>query len=173
MKKILLSGYMAAGKSTTGRLLAIATGFTFIDLDDHIALREGLSVPEIFAQKGEIHFRKLEHICLKELMDDNQGEFVLALGGGTPCYANNHEFLKRDDVLSIYLQVTLPELVKRLEGDRAHRPLLKKNLSGSELQEFIAMHLFERSYFYNQSKHTIRTQDKSPEAIVNEIMSLF
>jgi shikimate kinase len=171
MKKILLSGYMASGKTTIALLLSKAAGITYKDLDEIIEKKANKSISALFAERGEIAFRKVEHEALKEALDDNDG-FVLALGGGTPCYANNHEFLQRDDVISIYLKASIPVLAKRLLENEHKRPLLE-NVKPEELEDFIAKHLFDRNYYYHQSKHVIDVSDKLPEEIVNEIMSLF
>ncbi|AXG73079.1 shikimate kinase [Flavobacterium arcticum] len=170
MKKIILCGYMASGKTTIARLLAQASGITYLDLDEVIEQQTGKTIPQLFLEGGEIQFRKKEHIALKEIVNKNES-FILSLGGGTPCYANNHEFLQRDDVLSIYLKTSIKEVVSRIETQSNERPMLN-NLRGEELEEFVAKHLFDRSYYYMQAKHRVATDDKSLEAIVNEIMSL-
>ncbi|KAF2519687.1 shikimate kinase [Flavobacterium salilacus subsp. salilacus] len=171
MKKIILCGYMASGKTTIARLLAQALGFNYIDLDEIIVLQTGKTIQELFAEGGEIQFRKKEHVVLQEIVNNNEA-FVLSLGGGTPCYANNHEFLQRDDVISVYLKASIPEIISRLANDVTPRPMLN-NLKGEELKEFIGQHLFERSYYYMQAKHKVITDGKTTENIVNEIMSLF
>ena len=172
MKKIILTGYMASGKTTIGRLLSKASGFEFIDLDEFIEQKAGKTIPEIFAQDGEIKFRRLEHDSLKEIVDDVTDGFVLSLGGGTPCYANNHKFLQREDVFSVYLKAGIPELLERIGEQGQQRPLLD-TIKPEEMEEFIAKHLFDRSYFYYQAKHVILVDGKLPEAVVNEIMSIF
>jgi len=171
MKKIILAGYMASGKTTIALLLSKATGFQYTDLDEIIEEKAGKSIHELFAQDGEIQFRKLEHNSLKKVVE-NEDDFVLALGGGTPCYANNHEFLQREDVISIYLKASVPELVKRIREQDTTRPLLE-SVQDDALEDFIAKHLFDRSYYYYQAKHVISVDDKLPEAVVSEIMSLF
>ena len=170
MKKILLCGYMGSGKTTIARLLAKASGLPYMDLDEAIEQETGKTIPEIFRTEGEIKFRKMEHDTLKEIVEKDS--FVLSLGGGTPCYAGNHLFMQREDVVSIYLKAGIGELVKRLSQQPGKRPLLEK-LQNSEVEEYVAQHLFERSYYYHQAKYTIVTDGKTPEGIVNEIMSLF
>ena len=170
MKKILLCGYMGSGKTTIARLLAKASGLPYMDLDEAIEQETGKTIPEIFRTEGEIKFRKTEHDTLKEIVEKDS--FVLSLGGGTPCYAGNHLFMQREDVVSIYLKAGIGELVKRLSQQPGKRPLLEK-LQNSEVEEYVAQHLFERSYYYHQAKYTIVTDGKTPEGIVNEIMSLF
>lgn len=79
--------------------------------------------------------------------------------------------MQRDDVVSIYLKAGIGELVKRIRTQAGQRPLLDA-LQEEELEEFVAQHLFERSYYYHQAKHVVATDGKSPEEIVNEIMKL-
>ncbi|KOS08064.1 shikimate kinase [Flavobacterium akiainvivens] len=170
MKKIIICGYMGSGKTTIARLLALATEIPHLDLDEIIVREAQKSVQQIFEQDGEIKFRKMEHTLLKGLLDV-EDEFILSVGGGTPCYANNHLFLQREDVISIYLKAGIPQIIERTTAQGTSRPLIDK-LSGQELYDFIGQHLFERSYYYNHAKHTVVTDGKTPETIVNEIVSL-
>lgn len=171
MKKILLAGYMASGKTTIAHLLAKASGIKAVDLDDVIEKNANKSIVRLFDEEGEIKFRRLEHNALKAILAEKEG-CIVALGGGTPCYANNHEFFKQDDVISVYLKAGIPELLRRIRQQDVKRPLLD-GLADSELEEFIAKHLFDRSWFYHQAKHVVTVDGKSPEDVVHEIMSLF
>lgn len=171
MKKILLTGYMASGKTTIALLLSKAAGITYKDLDEIIEEKAGKSISAIFNERGEIGFRKMEHEALKETIAADES-MVLSLGGGTPCYANNHQFLLREDVISVYLKASVQTLAKRLQENEHQRPLLD-NIRHDELDDFIAKHLFDRGYYYHQSKHVVNVDGKAPEDIVNEIMSLF
>ncbi|WKW46542.1 shikimate kinase [Myroides sp. JBRI-B21084] len=166
MTKIVLVGYMASGKTTIGKQLATLLNVPFIDLDVFIEDKEELSIEQIFKQKGEIYFRKQEHFWLNELLNSNQ-TFVLSLGGGTPCYANNHLWLQNEGVESFYLKATVSTLVSRLKNTT--RPLLQ-NIE--DLPNFIGQHVFERSYFYNFAKHTIDCNNKEISLICNEILSI-
>ncbi|WP_313807198.1 shikimate kinase [Flavobacterium sp.] len=168
MRKIILVGYMGSGKTTIGKLLSEKLQLPFFDLDDLIENETQNTISQIFAEQGEIKFRKIEHTVLNQFIDSND-EFVLSLGGGTPCYANNHLLLQRDDVFSVYLKTSISELVSRLQKEKKHRPIIA-NLSDSEIDEFIAKHLFDRSYFYNQSKTIVSVDGKLPLEIVNEIV---
>ncbi|MCW4468333.1 shikimate kinase [Flavobacterium sp. MFBS3-15] len=171
MKKIILCGYMASGKTTVAQILGKAMALPAIDLDEIIEQKAGKTVSRIFAEDGEIKFRRLEHESLKELLILEEG-FVLSLGGGTPCYANNHVFLQQEDVVSVYLKTGIDEIVKRLMQQEKGRPLLD-NLPYNELQEYVAKHLFDRSYYYHQAKHIVATDDKSPGEVADAIMSLY
>jgi len=170
MQKIVLVGYMGSGKTEIGKLLSKKVNLPFYDLDFLIEKELGKSVATIFLEKGEIYFRKIEHQLLLEQMNKEEG-FVLSLGGGTPCYANNHEAIQADGVIAIYLKASITTLVTRLYTNRSKRPLIK-DLTAIELEEFIAKHLFERSFYYNQSKHIITVDNKTPDEIV-EAISVF
>lgn len=170
MVKIVLVGYMAVGKSTIGEILAKKLKIAFIDLDKIIEKNENLSVSEIFAKHGEIYFRKKEHLEFKKWLA-YPDSLVIATGGGTPCYANNHLFLNGDGVTSFYLKASIQMLYERLLSERGSRPLVDGK-SEDELKEFIAKHLFDRSYFYHQATHNVMIDGKSAEVIVEEILQL-
>lgn len=171
MNKIVLTGYMASGKTTIGKLLSEASGLKHVDLDDVIEQTEAKDIKTIFKEKGEIYFRKIEHRVLTDIITNDEG-CVLSLGGGTPCYANNHLLLKTENVVSVYLKASIHELISRLNNSRQDRPLLA-NVAEDELEEFVAKHLFDRAYYYNHAKHIIAVDGKPSETIVNEIMSLY
>ncbi len=167
---IVLLGYMGSGKSSVGRILAEKLNYNLIDLDDYIEEKENATVKEIFKTKGEIYFRKKETECLKELLQ-LKGNTVLALGGGTPCFAGNMEaILESDNAISIYLKGSLPFLSKKLFKKKAKRPLIAHIESEELMMEFIGKHLFERSYFYNKAEKQIVTDNKEKIEIVEDII---
>lgn len=167
MNKIILLGYMGSGKSTVGKLLSKSINYKSLDLDKLIENKENLSINNIFKEHGELYFRKLEHQILKETLKTNDN-LIISLGGGTPCYANNMELFKDENIISIYLSSSVNELFERLKFNKSKRPLIA-NLNDDELKEFIAKHLFERSFYYNQSKVKIDTDGKTRLEIVEEI----
>lgn len=166
MKKIILTGYMGSGKTTIGKNLSEKLNIPFIDLDHYISEKEGLSIPEIFKKYGEVYFRKKEHFYLNQLLA-TEDRYILSLGGGTPCYANNHLALQNENVESFYLKASISTLLSRLEKCN-NRPLLN---NVDDLKSYIAQHLFERSFFYNFSKHTITVDNNSIEDICNNILT--
>lgn len=166
---IVLLGYMGSGKSTVGKALALALGYEFFDLDDLIEVQQKMTIPQIFLEHGEIYFRKLESEVLKDTLK-NSTNIVLALGGGTPCYGKNMALLKAHNITSIYLKLSINELVNRLSKEKSERPLIK-NIEDDELPEFIGKHLFERSFFYNQADEILHG-DKSVVEIITEIKTL-
>ncbi|MGL2988297.1 shikimate kinase [Flavobacterium sp. RSSA_27] len=170
MKKIILLGYMGCGKSTIAHKLSEKTSIPFIDLDQYIEKTTHLTIKELFEKHGEVYFRKLEHQAFVSLLEQEE-TIILGLGGGTPCYANNHELLQRPDVISIYLKASVATLFERLSRNKSKRPLIA-DLNDAELQEFIAKHLFDRSYYYNQAQHKIAVDDKTITATVESIATL-
>lgn len=170
MLKIILVGYMGSGKSTVGYFLSEKLQVPLIDLDCYIEEMEEATINSIFETKGEIYFRKIEHQVVASLASSSDS-FVLSLGGGTPCYANNHLFLRGDGVISIYLKTSKEELIRRLEKETLSRPILADKET-AELKEFIAQHLFERSYYYQQSMYTVVTDGKTPAELGTEIETL-
>ncbi len=168
--KIVLVGYMASGKTSVGKLLAKELEHKFIDLDEYIEVQQEQSIKTIFSEKGEIYFRKVEHKMLKKVLDENDS-MILSTGGGTPCYAGNMDVILKNSEHSIYLQLTVPELVERIRREKEQRPLVQK-IADEELPEFIGKHLFERRQFYSQAMHIIDCNDKPLEAVVSAIKEL-
>jgi shikimate kinase len=168
MKKVILIGYMAVGKTTIAQLLAKKIGLKYADLDNLIEEKTNLTVGELFTLKGEIYFRRIEHEIFKEITE-NEENLIISTGGGTPCYANNHKLLNGKNCISIYLIASLSVILERLISEKKTRPLVAGQ-SDEELKEFVAKHLFERSYFYNQATFKVNIDDKTPDLIVQEIL---
>ena len=168
--KIVLLGYMGCGKSVIGAFLAKQLQIPFYDLDQEIENETHNSITELFQSKGEIYFRKKENEVLKTFLTKEQ-DFVLGLGGGTPCYYNNHELLLQDGVFSVYLKATVDTLVSRLIKEKAQRPLLH-NQDEVSLKDFINKHLFDRNFYYHQATKIVTVDGMSIEQIVDEIENL-
>ena len=170
MRKVILIGYMASGKSTVAKILSTKLGISFFDLDSLIENRTKLSIENIFKEKGEIYFRRMEQELFKEILFSTE-QGIISTGGGTPCYANNHLLLNNEGVISIYLKASIDSLYERLLNEKNQRPLVA-NKTQEELKEFIAKHLFERSFYYNQATFKVAIDGKKPEEIAEEIMRL-
>lgn len=168
MPRIILAGYMGAGKTSVGLNLSDRISVPFYDLDHLISNEENLSIADIFKTKGEIWFRKKEHEILHHFIRNTE-HFILSLGGGTPCYANNHLVLQQEDITSFYLKSGVSTLVKRLSAETHKRPLLQ-NID--DLHSFVGQHLFERVYFYNFCKHTINCDNLEINEISSEIIKI-
>ena len=170
MRKIILLGYMGCGKSTIAKRLSKNIGIPFVDLDQYIEQKANLTVSAIFEQRGEIYFRKLEHQSFVELLGSSE-PLIIGLGGGTPCYANNHELLTGENVFSIYLKASIQTLFTRLSLNKSKRPLIADK-NEEELKEFIAMHLFERSFYYNKAQFKVSVDDKTIDETVLDILAI-
>jgi shikimate kinase len=170
MKKVILIGYMGSGKSVIAKKISKKIGFDYLELDYLIEENENKSIAEIFKTKGELYFRKIENQLFKEVLS-NQSDFVISTGGGTPCYFDNHNLLNSENCISIYLKASIDTLYNRLLTEKDKRPLIA-DLNPLEMKEFIAKHLFERSYFYNQATYKVTVDEKDMEEITSEIEKL-
>ena len=169
--KIVLIGYMGSGKTSVGKILAEELEIPFRDLDVEIEKVEEGSIPEIFKDKGEIYFRKTENKVLKAILTEREN-FVLATGGGTPCYADSlSRMLNAENTLTVYLKSPLSVLCDRLFLEKDQRPLLAHLESKEEMMEFIGIHLFERSHFYNQAGLIIDVGEDCPKTIAKRIIN--
>ena len=132
--KYFIVGYMASGKSTFGKELAKDKGLPFLDLDECVESREGRSISEIFAKEGEEYFRKREREILHEICNEAD-EFVLATGGGTPCFFDNMDYMNQAGT-TVFLNTSPLVIVDRLEF-------------------FVREHLESRLPFYLKAKEQV------------------
>lgn len=165
--KIVLLGYMGCGKTVIARKLSENLHVKCFDLDEIIERNENLSIKSIFKNKGELYFRKLENKLFTDFLNAEEN-FILSLGGGTPCYFNNYFLLQKEGLTSIYLKASIETLSERLSLEMEKRPLIA-HLNHLEIKDFIAKHLFERSFFYNQASKVIIVDNKNINQIIDEI----
>jgi shikimate kinase len=163
--RIFIIGFMGSGKSTWGRLIAEKLGMTFYDLDEMIEKRVNLKINNIFEKKGESYFRKIEAVALRELYE--QDNFVLACGGGTPCYYDNMSFMNSKGV-SVWMNTPKQIMATRLLEEAENRPLIR-NLSPTKLQEFIDDKLEERLQYYNQAQIVINPTETTPDELILQL----
>jgi shikimate kinase len=129
-RAVILVGFMGAGKSTVGRVLAERLGWMFEDLDDRVEQREKQTVAEIFRNGGEAEFRRVEHEALKELLQGlrNGSKKVIALGGGAFLQQSNTSLLEAANLPTVFLDAEVEELLTRCqrqsESQGTERPLL-------------------------------------------------
>jgi len=162
MANIYLIGYMGSGKSTAGRKLAAKLKLDFIDLDEFIEKEYGLTIPEIFEQKGENEFRAIENNALKKLIAKTHT--VIACGGGTPCYYGNMELMNNNGT-TIYLKMSADMLASRLIHSKTKRPLLQ-NKTEAEMRAFITAHLERREDIYHQASYIVKGKDLNVDELV-------
>jgi shikimate kinase len=161
--KIFLIGFMGSGKTHWGRQLSAKLGLAFHDLDTVIIEKEKKSVAEIFAEKGEEYFRYQEKETLEELVEGKDG-FILSCGGGTPCFFNNIEFMKKSGKV-IWLNTAIDALKERLLRERMTRPLIREVADG-DLTRYIVRKLSERRMYYQQADVTVNEESVTLEELI-------
>jgi shikimate kinase len=144
---VFLIGYMACGKTTFGKALSRRLNCEFIDLDFYIEQRFRKHISDIFAEKGEVGFRRVEREMLCEV-----GEFenvVIACGGGTPCFYDNMDYmLERGTV--VWLTASIERIVDRLVINNSRRPLMAGK-SRYEIEKTVKEGLASRHQFYSRA----------------------
>jgi len=160
--KVYLLGLPGSGKSTIGRHLSELLNYPFFDLDTQIEKEEGISIPDIFKKKGEKYFRNLEAKKLKEISEEKR--FILAVGGGTPCFHSNIELINKTGT-SVYLKVSIDEIVSRLEKQK-NRPIFNNS---ENLKDQVLQLLSNRDKFYKQAKIIIESDNVSAEEVLTAL----
>lgn len=159
---IYLVGFMGAGKSSAGVVLAQQMGWPFIDLDSIIEAGQGASIRQIFEQAGEPFFRQIEHAALVEVA--GKAPAVIALGGGTFVQKANFDFIRQTRGATIWLDCPFEELWQRC-STMDNRPLFRDRQSFFKLYE-------QRLPYYRQAEFRIAAGGRSPEEIAQEILQL-
>ena len=148
---IYLIGFMGCGKSTLGKPLARKMLLSFVDMDNYIEEKEGLTISEIFAQKGESYFRNIEKLTLHEL--SQRHNIVISTGGGVAAAEGNIEYMNSKGI-TIYLKMNSATLLSRLKDSKTVRPVFAGK-SIEEMHEIITKMLLEREPFYDKANITI------------------
>jgi shikimate kinase len=149
--KLFLIGMMGSGKSYWAQRLADESNIDWMDLDAEIEKETSLTIKEIFETEGEEYFRNKERDALHNL--SSYQNIIVATGGGTPCFHNNMQWMNENGN-TVWIDEPVEVLAKRLEPEKAHRPLIK-NLSDDELKDFLSNKLKEREPFYSQAKYRL------------------
>lgn len=151
MRRIILIGYMGSGKTTVGKALSKETGMMFYDLDWYIESRMRKTVAQIFAEKGEEGFRKIEYNMLHEVAEFE--DVIISCGGGTPCFFDNIDYINQQGEV-VYLKATPEVLYRHLLMGKTERPLIK-NKTPEELVAYITEQVAKREEFYNKARYTL------------------
>jgi shikimate kinase len=174
LRRLVLTGFMGAGKTTVGRLLAARIGWDFLDLDAYIESRTGLAVPSIFATHGEPHFRQLESQALASAL--GRRNIVLALGGGTPEILTNRLLLEQTPATAtIFLDAPFPTLYDRcmaqaLSSTASATPAqARPNLADPAAAE--ARFLARQPLYRRLAQHTIDTSSLNTEETVATLLA--
>ena len=164
-KNMYFIGFMGVGKSTIARLAAQSMGTRLIEMDETIEAEEGVTISEIFATKGEEHFRDLETALIERIA--KQEGMVVSCGGGAVLRPQNLELMKKSGKV-IYLSAT-PETIYRRVRYSKNRPLLQGNMN----VEYIAGLMSKRIGIYEQAAdYTITTDFKEKAQIVTEVLEI-
>lgn len=163
-KSVVLVGMMGAGKTSIGRRLAGILRLPFVDADNEIEKAANLTVPEIFAQYGEAHFREGERRVMARLLAN--GPSVLATGGGAFMSHETREAC-REHGITIWLQADVSVLLERVRK-KGNRPLL----SGPDPEGTLRRILLEREKTYALADLSIRSRDGPHHALVAEIIGM-
>lgn len=151
MRRIILIGYMGAGKTTVGKALAKELHMPFYDLDWYIESRMHKTVKAIFDERGEAGFRKIEYNMLHEVAEFE--DIIISCGGGTPCFFDNIDYMNRQGE-TVYLKATPEVLYGHLKMGKTIRPLLL-NKTADEVQVFIREQLAQREPYYSKAKYVL------------------
>ena len=164
-KNLVLTGMMGVGKSTIGKRLAKKLKLKFVDIDHIIEAKEKSTIKEIFENKSENYFRKVEKkITLEELKKDN---LIIALGGGAFINASIRRKIK-DSSISFWLDLKVDELLNRLKNV-TKRPLLDQN----QLEKSINKIYSERKKIYSESDFRIKCSSMEKYEIIDKIKKLY
>jgi len=168
---IILVGFMGSGKTTLGRALASQLGRTFIDTDAMIEERAGMSIPELFTEYGEEHFRDLEQDVARDLVKESGA--VVSTGGGIVLNPANMAAMKSAGLV-VALGATLDTVMERLGDKPAGRPMLSGAQSeDASLRRRLESLMTEREPLYAQADVTLPTDGKSVEELVASLATLW
>ena len=164
MKNIVLTGFMATGKTTVGTLLAKKLGRRFIDTDALIAEHEQKTIPEIFLENGEKYFRQIESEIIAEV--SNLSNCVISTGGGAVLIKKNIDNLRKNGVI-VNLNASPQVIAERTNQDN-QRPLLEQKTKAQ-----IEKMLTERAPYYADNDFSIDVDNLSPIIIAEQIISMY
>ena len=163
MKNLILIGFMGAGKTTIGKILAKEKKLAFMDTDERIVMEQGKSIPDIFAEYGEPYFRDLETGLLRRMQEDTR-DSVISVGGGMPVRKENRSLLRSLGCV-IYLDASKQTILERVRNDGS-RPML----NGDDLEERVTQLMKAREALYRQAAHLdIRTDGRSIHQVIQII----
>lgn len=157
---------MGCGKTHWGRMLSEKLQLPFFDLDDAIVEQEEKPITAIFEEEGEEYFRLLEKDVLHMLTESHES-FIMACGGGTPCYFNNIDYMKRQGT-TIWINCSVQCLFKRLLKEREKRPLIK-DLTDEGLRSYIQKKYANRKIFYEQASIILSEEQVTIDYLLERI----
>ena len=165
MRNVVLIGFMGTGKTTTGTALAKTIGFSFHDLDEAVETESGMTIPQIFAEKGETYFRACEKQMVKKAAAMDRA--VIATGGGTVKDEENVRALRETGII-VALTANVNTILQRT-GTKGTRPVLDGE-DGGNRKKAIEKLLFERRGLYAQADFSVDTSDRSAQEVADAII---
>jgi shikimate kinase len=170
IRRIVLTGFMGAGKTSVGRLLAASLGFDFLDLDAHIEARAQARIADLFAQHGESHFRRLESSALANAL--SRSRTVLALGGGALEQVTNRLLLEQTPgTVIVHLDAAFPTLFDRCMLQSFSSPEHIRPILASPAEAEARFHA-RQPFFRRMARHTVSTESLSPAQAAEAIHRL-
>lgn len=157
---------MGSGKTHWGRYLSQKLGIPFFDLDEQVVEHAGKPIPEIFATEGEELFRLQEKDVL-HLITESHESFVMACGGGSPCYFNNIEYMQQSGT-TVWINTAPEILFQRLVKEKEKRPLIKE-LSDEQLRSFIGKKYADRRIYYEQADIIIDDEPVQLDKLIDKL----
>jgi shikimate kinase len=157
---------MGSGKTHWGRALSQKLNIPFFDLDEQVVSHEGKQINQLFAEHGEEYFRLIEKDTL-HIITESHDSFVMATGGGTPCYFNNVEYMNRSGT-TVWINTSVDILFHRLIGEKDKRPLIKE-LSDGQLKGFITKKFADRRIYYEQADVTLDEEPVQLDKLIEKI----
>jgi shikimate kinase len=145
---IFLTGMPGSGKSYWLTPLAQALGYSPLDMDAEIEAQQGKRIATLFECYGESHFRALERTLLDSLLLRQDQNWVIATGGGTPCFFDNLEQMKASGIV-VYLKKDLTAIIADLAGSHSQRPLLEGAVKKTGMLQAL---LSRREHIYEQAQ---------------------
>lgn len=167
--KIFLIGFMGSGKTYWGKLLGEKLRVPFFDLDEQIVSHEEKSINEIFSSEGEEYFRLVEKDIL-HIIAESHDSFVMACGGGTPCYFNNIEYMNQAGT-TVWINTPVNVLLERLINEKSHRPLIR-NFSDEQLKAYILKKFADRKIYFEQADIKIDEEPVKLELLVQKMFNV-
>lgn len=164
--KIFLIGFMGSGKTHWGRLLSQKLGIPFFDLDEQVVSHAGKTIPEIFAADGEEHFRLQEKEVLY-IISESHDSFVMACGGGSPCFFNNIDYMNQSGT-TVWINTPAEILFERLVKEKENRPLIR-DFTDDQLRNFIHRKFADRKIYYEQADISVDEEPVQLESLVEKI----
>lgn len=165
IRNIALIGFMGAGKSSVGKLVARSLGFDYFDTDEFIEAHTGKTITRIFAEEGEAAFRELERQVVKHL--EKKKNTVISTGGGLPANEKNLASLK-SHALVVYLWASPQKLWQRVRN-QTHRPLLQTPDPLAKIQQLLAA----RQPFYSQADVLVNTERRTVAEVARHVIKEF